>query len=315
MSNLKPGIIFKSRYRVKKQIYDEPLLKVYLVDDIHLKKVWILRQMKILASSKDHFSQIINQFIYIISKYKGLDHQYLSKAIDYFIEQGFLYIVREYIPGSDLKTIIYGKDKEIEEPLVIDWMIQLIDLMLFLQSKKVPENFYKDIIPANILISNTGNIKCIDLGLGFIFPKDMKNAPQTIIWEEYEIPNHDPQKPIEQRALVYIVGCILYNILLKKNPKDIFQKAPSVKLTNPFITREIDRITTKCLEPEIKERYQNLNDLKKELNELLLNKKKEPREQKQVTVKGKKTFWFWIFILLMTLLSTSLITAFFFFFR
>ena len=79
--------------------------------------------------------------------------------------EGTYDIIMELIEGESLENKIYKTGISIEESIEIS--IQIAEAMHFLHSKSVPI-LHKDLKPANILITENGDIKVSDLGISVV---------------------------------------------------------------------------------------------------------------------------------------------------
>ena len=99
-----------------------------------------------------------------------------------FQDEGFLYLVMEYLPGGDLMNLLIKKSVLTEE----EARFYTAEMILAVESVHLMNYIHRDLKPDNILIDRNGHIKLSDFGLS-------KNA---------EINSNDYQKNVERRAEV-----------------------------------------------------------------------------------------------------------------
>ncbi len=80
--------------------------------------------------------------------------------LDYFEQDGFQYLVQEYIEGQNLAEILKSGQvfKEAEVKALLETMLETVD---FLHHHKI---IHRDIKPANIIRSSNGRFVLVDLG-------------------------------------------------------------------------------------------------------------------------------------------------------
>lgn len=162
----------------------------------------------------------IDQEIAIHSALKG--HKNVAQLLDYFTLGNVNYLVVEYCAQGDLYEAISGGRGPKESGCTREFMLQLVDALIFCHSRGV---YHRDIKPENILISTAGTVKLADWGLA-TFERDARDfgvgserymAPE--LFDGGVIPFYDAQQ-----ADIWSVGICLLNILFGRNP---FTKASS----------------------------------------------------------------------------------------
>lgn len=94
---------------------------------------------------------------------KRLDHPALPRIVDIIDNGSTIYIVMDFIEGESLDKILneYGAQPEDK---VIEWAMQICDVLSYLHSQK-PPIIYRDMKPANLMLKPNGNISIIDFGI------------------------------------------------------------------------------------------------------------------------------------------------------
>ena len=90
-----------------------------------------------------------------------INHERFAKLLGILIGENFG-IISEFIEGETLDKILNSRNLLVSEG--IKWIVELIEGMAFLQSKKI---VHKDLKPANLIISERGLV-IIDLGISSV---------------------------------------------------------------------------------------------------------------------------------------------------
>lgn len=251
---LNENAVIKGVYRVKYQttggmcvVYQAYRdLEKYIIKEVEatdVKKVMSLTQEKALL--------------------ERLDHSGIVKVFDLFLEDGFCYLVMEYIDGLSLdKKIRIGSDVFLSESVVRDWAFQIMDIFEYLHRQK-PAVIYRDLKPKNIMLEKSGKIKLIDFGIartykeGKAFDTDHMGSMITASPEQYGGAQTD------QRSDIYSMGATLHFLLTngKSVDRDPFD-FPSVKAINPKLSSLIDSVIVKSLQMDPVNRYQNIAEMR-----------------------------------------------------
>lgn len=160
---------------------------------------------------------------------ENLHHPHVITYFNSFSENGFLYIVTEYINGGSLEKIIDGyisKDEHMEEKKVWDYLVQCLSGLLYLhQIKKI---IHRDIKPDNILVDGEDNIKISDFGISARLVDDSQNnqgsedltkCHQTIVGPiAFMSPEMEVQGKYDFKSDIYMLGLTFFILLSFKLP-------------------------------------------------------------------------------------------------
>ncbi len=268
-SILTPGTILKARYKIERIIYETHLVNIYYAHDVHMKgKVWAVRETKLVAAD-------INEKINIISKFKreasiiaSISHPLFAKVVDFFVDDDYLYIVREYVSGSDLNSLLIKQRAPFQEEEVIAWAIQLADLFTFLYAKKLPSIFFREFNMGNLISMPKSSIKATDMGLAKMFYADTGLEGLSHLGaSEYAAPEQYAENGFfDIKSLVYSLGAFMYHALSNVNPSlSPFDLQP-ISLLNPSLSRQTQDVIKKATETDPKRRYSSLQEMKRHLS-------------------------------------------------
>jgi serine/threonine protein kinase len=229
---LKPDEVLKDRYIIRQVIGRGGMGSIYLADDNRLTG----RQCAIKEVQQDQFvtdelrKQGREQFYREASVLARLDHPTLPKVSDYFSEEDRDYLVMDYIPGDDLKTIMDRARKEgkrIPLPDILSWARQLADALQYLHGQDPPV-IHRDIKPSNLKLTPQNMLKLVDFGL----VKQM--APDELTITVIQGRGTALYTPLEQyggdvghtdlRSDIYAFAATLYHILTNTAPPEAKQR-------------------------------------------------------------------------------------------
>jgi serine/threonine-protein kinase len=225
---LKTKDVIKDRYQIKEIIGQGGMGCVYLADDLRL--AGRLCAIKAVYYEKDLPEDIIRQtreqFKREATVLARLDHPNLPKVSDFFSDQERDYLVMDFVPGEDLRTLMIDEKKRgkfLEERKVLNWASQIADALIYLHEQD-PAILHRDIKPSNIKLTPNGIIKLVDFGLVKILVYGEKTI--TVVQghgsayytplEQYggDTGHTDP------RSDVYSFGATLYHLLTNKAPAE-----------------------------------------------------------------------------------------------
>jgi serine/threonine protein kinase len=294
---LATGSIFAERYEVIEELGKGGMGKVYKVFDKKIKEKVALKLLKPeIASDEETIERFRNELKYA----RKIAHRNVCRMFDLGEEQGTHYITMEYVSGEDLKSELIRMG-----PLSAGKAISI--------AKQVCEGLaeahrlgvvHRDLKPQNIMIDRKGNAKIMDFGIArSLRGKGITAAGVMIGTPEYMSPEQVEGKEADQRADIYSLGIILYEMLTGRVPFEgdtpfsvaYKQKneAPSdPKKFNPQIPDGLCQLVLRCMEKEREKRYQSAEEISSELSKIergiptteRIVPKRKPFTSREVTV-------------------------------
>ena len=225
---LKHGEVLRGRYQVRERIGQGGMGSIYLAEDLRLsgrlcalKEVLYDRNLpeKILQQARE-------QFLREATVLARLDHPNLPKVSDFFSSGQRDYLVMDYVPGNDLRTLMLEARRHktfLTEKDVLNWANQLADALSFMHNQE-PSIVHRDIKPSNLKLTPNGLLKLVDFGLVKIL------APEEVTITVIQGQGTALYTPLEQyggdgmhtdvRADIYSFGATLYHLLTNESPVD-----------------------------------------------------------------------------------------------
>lgn len=206
-------------------------------------------------------------------------------------DRGHLYIVMEYIDGTDLEKIIRHTRRNktrIPPRLAVHITAEICTALDYAHQRRdaftnKPLNLvHQDISPSNIMISHYGSVKLIDFGIASVrrHHKDKKDNKLR-----GKIPYMAPEQLLssneaDPRCDLFSLGLVLLETLtgerLFENQEELMTLGRNAKfykkaLKGKKISTPLVRILLKALDPDIERRYQNANHMYIDLLQYLIS--------------------------------------------
>ncbi len=146
-----------------------------------------------------------------------LRHPAIPTLYDYFLEDGYWYLVMEYVPGPTLAS--YIRQSAPLPPLeALNYAMQLCDVLEYLH-KQVPPVVFRDLKPSNVILSPEGRLILIDFGIARYFKEGQINDTTDFGSPGYASPEqYEGSGQTDGRSDLYSLGVILYEMLSGKRP-------------------------------------------------------------------------------------------------
>lgn len=280
MSNLEKGTILNDRYKILGIIGKGGMSNVYLVEDQKLQSQWALKEMLDVFPTQEK-GEILEQFKKEARILAGLKHPNLPRVFDYFEENKKHYLVMEYLEGLNLNEI-FERNPEISPGKVLDWAIQLCDVLESLHREGI---IYRDLKPGNVLVDKNNRVYLIDFGIARFFTGGKIHDTIIIGTPGFASPEHHGQAETDARSDIFSLGATLHFLLTRVDPMHIpfLFKNPSEIL--PDLPGEFSEAIMKAVRMDPSERFQSASEMK----EFLEEKVKPTLEGKSPTAPAKKS--------------------------
>jgi serine/threonine-protein kinase len=218
----------RGRYKIQERIGQGGMGSIYLADDMRLKgRQCALKEVEYDRALPENIRQEAReQFLREATVLARLDHPNLPKVSDFFSNGPRDYLVMDFVPGKDLRTLLMEARRNktfIAEKDVLSWGEQLANALAFLHSQE-PPIVHRDIKPSNLKLMPHGLIKLVDFGLVKIL------APEEVTITIIQGQGTALYTPLEQyggsdvhtdiRSDIYSFGATLYHLLTNEAPAD-----------------------------------------------------------------------------------------------
>ena len=197
-----------------------------------------------------------------------LDHPHLVGVIDFFEEEGNVYLVMKFIEGESLGQRI-GQQGPLPEREVLAWAGQLLDALAYCHAQGV---LHRDIKPHNVIIRPDGQAVLVDFGLVKLWDSHdprTRTAMRGMGTPEYAPPEqyHPDRGHTDERADVYGLGATLYHALTGQAPPTATERIASrhafqrPRTLNPHISSSTEAVVLQAMELAVEDRFQSVREM------------------------------------------------------
>lgn len=173
-----------------------------------------------------------------------LRHPGLTAIWDYFHQDDDWYLVMEYVPGETLRSLLRRIGGPLPQAEAIDYTRQLCAVLGYLHRQQ-PSIVFRDLKPANIMVTPEGQLKLIDFGIARLFSPG--KAADTA---QFGTPGYAPPEQYggqtEPRSDIYSLGVVLHQMLTGYSPSSSPFALPPVRALNAAIPEPIEALTTRA---------------------------------------------------------------------
>jgi serine/threonine-protein kinase len=214
-----------------------------------------------------------------------LAHGNMVSVFDAGMVGGQIFLAMEYVDGKDLLAT-WNRCAEKRVPFPIDVSVYILKeiarALVYAHAFEDLKLVHRDVSPANVLLSYSGEVKLTDFGLAMSILKMERTTPGIVYGKlSYLAPEQARRLPLDGRVDIYAAGILLWELLTGRqlfpiaSPRDQPNPDAMARARNPEVVPpskisgrvppELDRIVMRALAIEREDRYPSAELLRADL--------------------------------------------------
>ncbi|HUG34617.1 MAG TPA: protein kinase [Anaerolineales bacterium] len=264
---MEAGTLLNKRYQLLEQLGTGGMSNVYRARDLMLERSVAI---KILHEDYSKDQSFQDRFRQEARAAANLSHPNIVTVHDFGFDFGQLFIVMEYVPGKDLKSILRQRGR-----YTVDEAIPLIvQACAGLGYAHRAGLVHCDVKPHNMIVMPDSRLKVTDFGIARALSTILPDERADVVWgsPQYFSPEQAVGEPPSPASDVYSLGVVLYEILTGALP---FNAPTSEELARmhlqdqpipiseyiPDVAPALEQIVMKVLSKEPAARYRTADQL------------------------------------------------------
>lgn len=233
--------------------------------------------VKVLGAELARQEELRERFLREAQAAGRLRHPNIVQVYDVGESNGRLFLAMEFVAGSDLERVIQ------DVPLSIEWKLDLL--------RQVCEGLghahkhgvvHRDVKPANIRVTPTGDVKIMDFGIAHLQSATSGLTKRGLVLGtvHYISPEQVEGHTVDARSDIFSVGAIAFELLSGKRPFDAesvtavmarvaYGSADLNQLPRTPYSPGLEAIVMNALAHRPQDRYQSLEDMRADLLRLI----------------------------------------------
>ena len=268
-AHLKPNQLFVRRYRIVSQVGTGGFGAVYkAVDTLQSNRLVAVKEIGLSGLTSQQIIEATDAFNREVILLSDLKHPHIPRIYSQFTDPEHWYVVMDFIEGETLEEYrVKSPGACLPLMQVLDLGIQLCTVLDYLHNHQPPIVF-RDVKPANIMLTPGGKLYLIDFGVARYFkPGKAKDtialgSPGFAAPEQYGKAQTTPQSDI------FSLGATLYQLLTGIDPSVTPFRFVSLHVLDKNIPIELDTLVMQMLELDVNQRPATMASVKQELQRI-----------------------------------------------
>jgi eukaryotic-like serine/threonine-protein kinase len=262
--------VLGDRYEIRSLLGTGGMASVYLGTDRVLDRPVAV---KVLARQFAGDASFVERFRREAQAAAALNHPNVVSVYDTGDDGDVHYIVMEYVQGRTLADVIRD-----EGPLLPQRAAEIAEgVAAALAFAHRAGLVHRDVKPANVMITPTGDVKVMDFGIARAQTGDSLTRTESVLGTAtYFSPEQAKGEGVDARSDIYALGCVLWEMLAGRPPftgdtavtvamKHVRDEPAPPSSVNPDVPPPLDAITLKALAKNPSNRYQTASELASDL--------------------------------------------------
>jgi eukaryotic-like serine/threonine-protein kinase len=271
------------QYRIVEKIGEGGQGTVYRAVDTTLDRPAVV---KVLPPELTDSSSNLVRFEREAKLASSLDHPNICTIFGLHKVDGIHFIAMQFVEGRNVRELVNGRPLDLRQALSIT--IQVTNALAAAHAQGI---VHRDIKARNVMVARNGTVKVLDFGLAKLIEPQRANSSDPQLTEvgvpygtsTYAAPEQAQGLPVDHRGDIFSTGVLLYEMLagtwpfrgktaldvryavVYHRPKPIAEARGE---DSPLIQR-IQQILDKALAKEPNDRYQRIEDMRSDLQEVL----------------------------------------------
>jgi serine/threonine-protein kinase len=277
LAALQPGDMIEGRYKFIQKIGKGAFGTVVLVEDTVVEERLILKFLNANVASDE---EMLKRFVHELRYSRRITHKNVIRIYDFLYVGGGYAISMEYFPSHTLGTEI-ANEKPMRPRKAVGYATDICIGMTVAHQQGI---IHRDLKPANILINEGGLLKIVDFGVAAAAKSGDTQLTKTgyvIGSPKYMAPEQILGKKVDERADIYSLGVIMYEMLAGTPPysrgdhmsvmyQHVQGKAQPLHEVSKAIPGPLSEVVTKAMQVDKTKRYASMDEMHAALDAAIL---------------------------------------------
>ncbi len=276
--------LFRERYFIMSKVGAGGFGSVYKATDRQSgDRLVAIKEVRLLGLHPQAMIEATSAFQREVSVLSHLDHPHLPRLYEHFQTSGHWYLVMDFIVGETLEEYqSKAPNRRLLLSEVLNIGIQLCTVLHYLHSQQ-PAIVFRDLKPANIMRTSTGQLYLIDFGIARYFKPGQAKDTVALGSLGYAAPEQYGKAQTTPRADIYSLGAVLHQLLTTRDPSEAPFRFVPLRAKSPqshsdpgslttsmvdVLVNKLETLIASMLEMDVNKRPPDVACVKQQLHEM-----------------------------------------------
>jgi serine/threonine protein kinase len=263
-----------SHYRIVEKLGEGGMGVVYKAEDTRLRRAVALKFLR--PESLDD-AECKARFLREAQAAASLDHPNVCTVFEIDHADGRAFLAMALVEGQSVSSKIAERPLRIDEAL--DIAIQIAQGLQAAHEKGI---VHRDIKPSNLIVNQHSQVKIMDFGLAQLTDRSRLTQTTSVVGTvSYMSPEQAERRATDRRSDIWALGVVLYEMVTGRPPFEgehemaiiysiINEEPEPITALRVGVPAELDRIVAKAMAKDPQARYQHIEEMRVDLNNLRL---------------------------------------------
>ena len=249
------------RYEILEELGHGAMGVVYKAQDPKIGRIVAIKTLS-AAGQGTELEQYRARFLVEAKSAGRLNHPNIVAVHDVTEDdQGKPCLVLEFVEGTTLDRLVAEENLSLSR--LLELVAQIARALAYAHAHGI---VHRDVKPANIMVTQTGQAKLSDFGIAKLEGTSMTIAGQVMGTPAFMSPEQCTGTGVDARSDIFSLGSVLYTLSAGEKPfpgdtftsvayKVVHTQHPPVRDLNPALPEQLDVILARCLAKEPAQRY------------------------------------------------------------
>jgi len=272
--------VIQDAYELLEEIGQGGMAQVFRARQLSLNRIVAIKEIKPAFTNNP---EVLERFKREARTAANLTHENIVQVYNFSEpSRGSLFIVLEYMEGQDLKTLL----RRAGPPPPRIAAILCREAARALAYAHARHLVHRDVKPANIMVSDQGEVKLMDFGIVREMDSDLTRTGAFLGTPSYMSPEQFLGEEITPASDLFSLGIVLFELLTGEKPfkadneaslskKVRIEREPKVRSLNPKVPRRLAAAVHLCLRKDPDKRPLSADNLIFDLEKFLRTRGRE----------------------------------------
>jgi serine/threonine protein kinase len=265
ISSLLESQLAGQRYKIVARVGTGGFGAVYKAIDVENNQQPVaIKEIKLSGLKPQEMIEATDTFNREVQILAPLSHPNLPHVYAHFTDADHWYLVMDYIEGQTLESYLEANGGKLSPEEVLAIGLQLCTVLDYLHTRE-PAIIFRDLKPANVMLSLYRQVYLIDFGTARLFKPGRPRDTIAFGSPGYAAPEQYGKAQTTPRADIYSLGALLHHMLTGRDPAESPFQFALLRACDKQLPADLEKLIARMVEQEVGKRPESAAEVKKEL--------------------------------------------------